>query len=62
MKRKEIVLLVSVDEVTLGRLLALSRACEGHPCAVAASILHDVLEDDCEWNLETMPAVSDARN
>lgn len=45
-----VTLQVTIDDVTWGRLLRLSEVCRGDPLQIAASLLHDILEDDEETN------------
>jgi len=44
------VLIVSLDAETVERLLALARLCGDDPASMAASLLHDLLEDDEFYN------------
>jgi len=58
-ENRTIVLLLTIEPVTLGRLIRLAEACQADPVAIASSLLHDVLEDE-ERNecLARMPVAS----
>ena len=48
----EAVLQIPLDDLTVARLMEVADVCHAPPELVAASILHDVLEDDAEQHYE----------
>lgn len=51
---------IPLDAETAARLLNLSNFCQAEPVSVAASLLHDVLKDDEEVNVQAAIAVGTA--
>lgn len=46
---------VSLDLITVERLMRLAEVCQDAPTRIMASILHDVLKDDASENGEAVP-------
>lgn len=57
-EREDAVLRIKLDPATKARLLQLADMCDAEPEKIAASMLHDILQDDAmaEANIPPRPA------